>query len=312
MISGKKILITGATGQVARPVAEALAVSNEVWCIGRFLDSRARAALEAQGMRTSTWDMGADELHGLPDDFTHVLHAAVLRDTDDFEAAIRVNTVGTGTLMTHCRNAEAFLFVSAFAVYKFIAPDHAYAETDPLGGHTPWMPAYAPAKISTEGAVRALARTLRLPTAIARLNTAYGPRGHGGVPVRFFRLMRAGEPIAVPRAGDDWQSPIHTDDLARQTPLLWDAAAVDPAIVNWAGDETISVRDMMDYISALTGVPVRYQPSDVTRATFVSDNTRRRALIGDCSVSWREGIPKTMEAHFPGAVTHPDAASRHT
>jgi nucleoside-diphosphate-sugar epimerase len=302
MISGKKILVTGATGQVARPIAEALARSNEVWCLGRFADTRVRAALEAQGMHTARWDMGTDELTGLPDDFTHVLHAAVLRDTDDFDAAIRVNAVGTGMLMTHCRAAEAFLHVSAFAVYRFIAADHAYAETDPLGGHTPWMPAYAPGKISTEGAVRALARTLHLPTTIARLNTAYGPHGHGGVPIRFLKLMRAGEPIAVPLSGDDWQSPIHTEDLARQASLLWGLATVDPVIVNWAGDETITVRDMMNYISGLTGVPVRYEPSDVTRASFASDNARRRALIGDCTVHWREGIPKTIEAHFPGAM----------
>jgi hypothetical protein len=49
-------------------------------------------------------------------------------------------------------------------------------------------------------------------------------------------------------------------------------------------------------------VPVRYQPSDVTRASFASDNARRRALIGDCAVQWREGIARTIEAHFPGAI----------
>jgi len=300
MIRGKKILITGATGQVARPIAEALAPANEVWCIGRFADAEAKSALEAHGITTALWDMGADDLTGLPGDFTHVLHAAVLRDTDDFEAAIKTNTVGTGRLMAHCRDAEAFLFVSAFAVYKFIAHDHAYTETDPLGGHTPWMPAYAPSKISAEGAVRALARIFDVPTTIARLNTSYGPYGHGGVPIRFFKLMRAGQPIAVPRSGDDWQSPIHTDDLARQVPLLWEAADIDPTIVNWAGDETITVREMMDYISELTGVPVRYELSDVTRSSFASDNTRRRALIGDCEVRWHDGVARTIKAHFPG------------
>jgi len=33
---GSKILITGPTGQVATPVAEALAAENEVWGIARF------------------------------------------------------------------------------------------------------------------------------------------------------------------------------------------------------------------------------------------------------------------------------------
>jgi nucleoside-diphosphate-sugar epimerase len=107
----------------------------------------------------------------------------------------------------------------------------------------------------------------------------------------------------VPRGHEDWQSLIHTDDLARQVPLLWDVAATDPpTIVNWAGDETVSVREMMQYISNLTGVEVRFEPSDITRNPFVSDNTRRRALIGDCQVRWHEGIRRTIEAHFPGMI----------
>jgi nucleoside-diphosphate-sugar epimerase len=301
MPSGTKILITGATGQVAGPIAEALAKENEVWSAGRFGDVQARAALEAHGIKTVRWDMGLDEPDGLPDDFTYVLHAAFLRDTDDFEAAVQVNCVGTATLMTHCRGARAFLYVSSFGVYKAIGPDHPYSETDPIGGHTPWMPAYAPAKIATEGLVRGLAHTLHLPTTIARLNVAYGPAGHGGVPIRFLKLMMAGEPIAVPMTSEDWQSPVHTDDLARQVPLLWGVAAIDPpTIVNWAGDEVVSVRDMMQYISDITGVAVTFQPSDVSRNTFVSDNARRQALIGSCHVDWRAGVRRTVDAHFPG------------
>ncbi|MFF3123671.1 hypothetical protein ACFVRD_15170 [Streptomyces sp. NPDC057908] len=53
-MNGKKILVTGDTGQVARPVAEALAGDNEVWCLGRFGDPAARRALEDAGARTVT------------------------------------------------------------------------------------------------------------------------------------------------------------------------------------------------------------------------------------------------------------------
>jgi nucleoside-diphosphate-sugar epimerase len=303
-VATKKILITGATGQVARPIAESLAADaeNEVWCLGRFGDAGVRAALERLGITTWGWDMGRDDLDGLPDDFTHVLHAAALRDTDDFDAAMRVNVVGTGRLMTHCRSARAFLFVSAFAVYKYVDSEHCYAETDALGGHTPWMPAYAPSKIATEGVVRAFADTLGLPTVIARLNTAYGPYGHGGVPIRFFKLMLSDQPIAIPKGFMDWSSPIHTDDLARQVPLLWDRAAVEPLIVNWAGDEPLSVVEMMESIAELTGVKVKFEATDMTRSSFLSDNTYRQSLIGECHVRWADGIPRVLNSHFPGSV----------
>ena len=43
---GSKILITGPTGQVAAPIARALAADNEVWGIARFSDPSARDGLE--------------------------------------------------------------------------------------------------------------------------------------------------------------------------------------------------------------------------------------------------------------------------
>ena len=38
---GHKILITGPSGQVAAPIARALAADNEVWGIARFTDAAA-------------------------------------------------------------------------------------------------------------------------------------------------------------------------------------------------------------------------------------------------------------------------------
>ena len=51
-LSGKKILITGPTGQVALPVVERLAGSSEVWALARFSKEEDRARIEALGART--------------------------------------------------------------------------------------------------------------------------------------------------------------------------------------------------------------------------------------------------------------------
>jgi UDP-glucuronate 4-epimerase len=299
-----KILITGATGQAFGQVAEDLArAGNEVWCVARFSDRARRAELEQAGITTAVWDMGIDGLDHIPRDFTHVLHAATLRSTDDPEEVMSVNAVGTAMLMTHCSNAEAFLSVSTFGVYRAVRPDHLYAETDPVSGNTPAAPSYAVTKLVQEGVVRSYARTLGLKSVIARMNTAYGPRGLGGMPVRFFRMMRAGEPLPVPEAGyDEWHSPIHSDDLARQVPLLWKNADIVPPVVNWAGDTTISIRQMVDYITELTGVRAEYKPVVHTLTPKASDNTRRLALVGPCEVDWQDGLPRALEAHFPDAL----------
>lgn len=303
MLSGQKVLVTGVTGQVARPVAEALAVDNEVWGLGRFGDRGVEADLAARGIRTWRWDMGRDGLDGLPDDFTHVFHAAMHRgDGTDFDAAVEINCTGTARLMTHCRRATAFLHVSSGGIYDPPDRDRPVAETGPLGGRLPWLPTYPVAKLATEGTVRGLAATLGLPTTIARLNVAYGPYGHGGVPMVFLRRLLAGQPVEVPRDGEDWCNPIHTDDIVRQVPLLWGMASVPARVVNWGGDEVVSLRELTEHLAGVAGVEARFVPSDASRGTVAFDNTRRRAAIGDCRVGWRDGLRRTVEAHFPELV----------
>ncbi|MFD8379285.1 NAD-dependent epimerase/dehydratase family protein [Streptomyces sp. NPDC059679] len=298
-MQGKKILITGGTGQVARPVAGALASGNEVWCLGRFGDADARKALEELGARTVTWDMATDDLEGLPRDFTHVLHSAVHRgDGHDFEETTRINAVGTARLMTHCSAAESFLYVSSGVVYNRADRTHRYQESDPLGGAAPWLPTYPVAKITAEGVVRGLAETLGLPTVIARLNIAYGPYGHGGVPMILFREMRRGQACAVPREGQNYCNLLHTDDVVRQVPLLWGVAQAPARVVNWGGDEEVGITDLLEYMSELTGVPVRLDRGDYSRETAIFDHDVRRGLIGDCSIGWKTGIARTLSDLF--------------
>jgi nucleoside-diphosphate-sugar epimerase len=298
-MQGKKILVTGGTGQVARPVAQALAQDNEVWCLGRFGDLTARKELEESGVHTFTWNMATDDLRGLPGDFTHVLHSAVHRsDGKDFEEAARVNAVGTARLMTHCSDADAFLYVSSGVVYNRADATHRYRESDPLGGSAPWLPTYPVAKITAEGVARGLAEALGLPTVIARLNIAYGPYGHGGVPVILFNQMREGRPCAVPRQGQNYCNLLHTDDIIRQVPLLWDAAHVRARVVNWGGDAEVGFTDLLEYMSELTGVPVRLDRTDYSRETAIFDHSVRRDLIGDCTVDWQAGIARTLAELF--------------
>jgi nucleoside-diphosphate-sugar epimerase len=295
-IGKMKILIAGGTGQVVRPITEALAADHEVWVIARFSAPGVKDQLRARGVRTWRWDMGRDSLDGLPTDFTHVLHAAVQRsDNSDFDGAIEANTVGVGQIMTHCREARAFIYISTGALYAEQALDHLYAA---------WVPAYPVVKISAEGAVRAFAAALGVRTVIARLNAVYGSRGQGGIPVLLYREMLARKPVPIPhKGGQSLASLLHTDDLIRQVPLLWEVASSPALILNWGGDEAVGIQDCMAFIASITGVQARFVRSNVMRQTYAFDNTKRRALIGDCSVQWKEGVRRTLEAHYPGATS---------
>lgn len=312
MLSDRKILCTGATGQAIRPCAEALAAENEVWCVARFSDPQTKAELEQAGIRTFPWTMGEGDLAGLPRDFTHVLHAAPYRGQPDFDRAAQANAVGTGTLMDHCRSAEAFLFISTFAVYaKPGTSEHPVAEADPLGGWAPYAPAYPVGKAAAEGVVRAFARVFGVPSTIARLNVCYGPTGWGGLPVEFFGRVLAGEPVWLPEDGSDvWCSPISTDDITGFAEGLFAVASPEATIVNLAGDATVTVEQFMSHLAAEADLEVHFLRDARARQSFVSDNTRRRELLGDCRVRWQDGMRDAVAAHFPGVFDGDPAAVR--
>lgn len=296
-----KILITGATGRVAGPVARQLAIDNEVWCLGRFGNEAARLDLESAGVRTARWDMADGDLSDVPTDFTHVLHAALLAEYSDFERAIDVTTRSIGQLMVHCRAARSFLFISTSAVYSRLEPGRLHDEADPLGGtsSSAWGHAYAATKISAEGAVRAMSAALGVPSVIARLSVQYGgnagPRhGRGGMLGRFLRMMQAGETIPIRANGDDHCSPLHIDDIVRQVPLLWNVASEPVTVVNWGGDDAVSLRQLLDYLAERTGLDLGLAPTDSAAGMVAVSPTRRQELIGTCRVDWSTGLDRLI------------------
>ena len=85
----RKILITGTTGQVGRPVALHFAKDNEVWAIARFSDEKKRGELESAGVRCEKVDLGEGDFHAIPDDFDYVLHTVAVSQ-EPWRLVIRV------------------------------------------------------------------------------------------------------------------------------------------------------------------------------------------------------------------------------
>ncbi|MBV8966068.1 MAG: NAD(P)-dependent oxidoreductase, partial [Mycobacteriaceae bacterium] len=88
MLDGEKILITGATGKVAFPIARALAAQNEVWGAARMTDPAGREKLIAAGVTPVSVDIGAGDFSDLPQDFSYVFHAAVDVGTGDWARCV--------------------------------------------------------------------------------------------------------------------------------------------------------------------------------------------------------------------------------
>ena len=101
-LQGSTIVVTGVTGQVARPLATALARENRVIGAARFSDTAARAELEAAGVECVPVDLVSGDMGKLPEDADYVLHFAVAK-TNDWEKDLAANSGGLAYLMEHHR-----------------------------------------------------------------------------------------------------------------------------------------------------------------------------------------------------------------
>ncbi|HSA50291.1 MAG TPA: NAD(P)-dependent oxidoreductase [Yinghuangia sp.] len=303
MLSGEKILVTGPAGQIAFPLTEYLAAENEVWGIARFTDPAARAEVEALGVKTRAIDLGAGDFRDLPRDFTYVLHLATYQAPGlDFDEALRVNAEGTGLLLRHCRRAKAALVMSTASVLRpHEDPLHVFTETSPLGdANVAHAPTYSVSKTAEEAVARFCARAFDLPVTIARMNASYG--ANGGLPTHHLAAILEGRPV-VTRWDPCMYSPIHQDDINTQTEALLAAASTPATVVNWGGDEPVSVQEWSAYFGELTGraAEVRVVPQPGTLRGQILDTARRASFTGPCTVPWREGFRRTVEDRGAGS-----------
>ena len=298
-IKNKKILITGVTGRVAKPIALSLAEDNEVWGTARFRDSAAKQELEASGIHCAAIDLFDADYSSLAKDFDYVLHfGAAMGSSTDFDADIRIDAEATGLLMDHCRTATAFLHCSTGLVY---APNgHTpHLETDRLGDHSGphGRPTYSICNIAGEAVARTVARMLGLPTIITRLNTAYGDNGIW--PGTHLETILAGKAIQVHPDEPTTFSPIHIDDMIASLPHLLAAASVPATIVNWAGPEQVSVQTWSTYMAELVGRDVTFEIRADQPESIILDTSKYQSIAGDPTVDWRTGFRRMVAAMHP-------------
>ena len=299
-LCGKRILVTGPTGQVGLPIALALAARNEVWGIARFSAPAERQRLEQAGVTCVVCDLATSDFRDLPTDFDYVLNFAVARGgNEDWDRDLAANGEAVGLLVAHCRGITAFFHCSSTAVYE-PAGTHPLRETDALGdSHRSMFPTYSIAKIVSEVAARTAAREYGVPTVIARLNVPYGD--NGGWPWYHLQFMRAGQAIPLHPDRPNLYNPIHEDDLIRHIPRLLEVASVPATIVNWAGAQT-STEEWCGYLGELTGLEPAFEETSWALPSITIDTTRMHELIGPAEVDWHDGFRRMVQARMPSLL----------
>ncbi|MDX2379004.1 MAG: NAD(P)-dependent oxidoreductase [Acidimicrobiia bacterium] len=292
VLTDRVIVLTGCTGQVGAPLARLLAEHNEVHGLARFGDRDVRDSMEGAGIICHPVNLVDPDLSSVPIAVDHMLNFAVTK-TGRWDKDLAANAVAAGSLMSHCRAARSVLHCSTTAVY---APNggEPMSETSALGRdhHQDLLPTYSTTKTAAEAVVRFAATEFGLPTTIARLNVPYGDRF--GWPLLHLLMMQADQPIPIHPDGSQY-NPIHLDDMLAQLPALLEAATTDTTVLNWSGDEIVSVEEWSAFIGEIAGVEPRFEVDERTIPSAVVDTTKSRPVVGPCAVSWRDGFRRLTE-----------------
>jgi nucleoside-diphosphate-sugar epimerase len=294
VLDGEKILITGATGKIAFPIARRLAQGNEVWGAARLGRPGDREKLIIAGIEPVALDVSSGDFSGLPDDFSYVFHAAVDPGADDWARCVETNAQSSGELLFHCRAAKGFVFCSTGSIYGYQGR-RPLTEADPPG--VPLRPNYSFSKVAAEAVCTWVARRHRIPLTIIRICSTYGPEG--GAPADRLDMMLAQKAIRLHPDKPNNYNPIYEDDYVELGIRAMEVAATPPIVVNWAGSETVSVEDYCTYMGELVGVEPIFDYTPEAHTPLWPDVTHMHEVLGRTKVPWREGFRRMIEARHP-------------
>ena len=97
-------------------------------------------------------------------------------------------------------------------------------------------------------------------------------------------MAQSGQPI-----------PVHHDDVIRQIPALLDAATSPATILNWGGDEVVSVEEWTRFMAEIAGASPTFETTELTIPSAVIDTSVSRPILGPCEVGWRYGFRRLTE-----------------
>src|SRR5437588_9576604 len=302
-MQGQKVLFVGGQGPVSAPVLRLLAPDNDVFVMARFSNPEAREKLEAIGVTCIRHDL-FEPFADLPDDFDYVFHSALPLARGDVPSMGRwpnsfdAYADATGRLMAHLRPAKGFLFASSISVYDPPGGNTPVPETHPFGIH--FERAYAFTKVANEAVVSHLSRSLAIPATIIRVGSASGVDG-GPVRSRLDRIVK-GKPIRLHADKPNYTTPIFEPDCARLGVAALEAGRVPPLVVNWTGDDVVTVEDYCTYMGELVGKQPIFEYTTETWCSLVPDTTFMHEVLGHCEQPWREGCRMLVEQCYPELV----------
>lgn len=298
-----KIVVTGGAGFIGSHLVDALmALGKDVVAFDNLsTGSQQNVASGAMLVRGDVRDPAqiAEAVRGSDLIFHLAANANGTVSVNDPRLDFETNALGTFNVLDAALQAGAkkFVYVSSASVYG--TPQRfPMAEDHPT---KPFMP-YGASKLTGEIYCRSFFQTYGLPLVVGRPFCVYGPREHPKLALvevsRYLRWHLNGKPIQI--VGDldrKTRDFVHISDVI-QGLLLIAAHAPAGEVFNLGSGEEVTMRELTDVISSVTG-----RPAAIDAIPAITEDTYR--LVGDISkirsvgytprVSLAEGVKRLAE-----------------
>jgi hypothetical protein len=111
-----------------------------------------------------------------------------------------------------------------------------------------------------------------------------------------------GNPIPVHPDKPTYVRPMFEPDCARLGVAALEAGRVPPLVVNWCGDDMVSVEEYCTFMGQLIGREPIFNYTTATFRSLVPDTTFMHEVLGHCEVRWQDGCRMLVEQCYPELV----------
>ena len=315
-LSGKAVMISGATGMIGKCIIDLLMLKNisiSVVALSRN-EKRARERFEEYWNMDTFQYISCDVNKEIPEcgHVDYIIHAASnthpLQYSQDSIGTITSNIIGTKNLLDYAvaHQTERYCFVSSVEVYGENRGDVEKFDENYLGylNCNTLRAGYPESKRVGETLCNAYYQTHQLDFVIPRLSRVYGPTmldSDSKAIAQFIRKAAAGEDIVLKSAGTQLYSYTYALDAAMGVlTVLLKGERGEAYNISDTGSE-VTLKQITEYLAEDNGMQVVFEIPDAAEQRGYSTATKAllatekiEALGWQAQTHMREGLRKTV------------------